>query len=925
MNCAYDGEWQIRVNSSGILNVLEGSNITAYDPEYVFFFYVYGRLVMRDSFLSRCYELCLRTTEGVELYNTTISNGLYGIDCWDSSDISITGCTISNNEDGIDCWDSSDISITGCTISNGLYGIVCDGSSNIAVHYCNIYSNQYHGLYNYGEYVVNATYCWWGSPDGPEYKAEGDPDDPEEVYSYYGPEYLIYEPWLEEPRLSPWADTDGDGVPNYVDIPEFSVVSLATVRIIELKIWPRIKVGEIYWPVSIYVISPATSISNMLEELGKWGVSYEDYKYYLVLPIVVEIHDLSDLLNWLSKKLPEELIDAAVNTLCTDGVLRLMVLPMIKFIPTELGIDDPIDLLKTFKELVKGDVGAVLDKLMDLLTAFDVALYLIKEGEPVQAIYVTSWGDIVRNLKHIRGLIEDMGQIIIEVLGAMAAGTLTGGATIAALALKAFNFIVDYIVEWLPIPNELVGLLNYVKGILSFKDPEGVRIDVQILNTTSGRLILGYDPATGENYTYFDHGFWFYDEDKQVFLISKDALPLNLTIICSSTRQSLGEDIEVNYSLTIIDPGFSETEVFGGLLSVNEATSSIMELTADGELKVSPLRLCVSFSNAEPIQGEDVLVSVNVTDEAGNPVSGAEVELSIDGVFLAVEEVGPGRFRAVIDTSMLFGMYVVRILAEAEGYLQSMVIHAIKVLDVTPPVVEVLQPLNESYLMGTQVIRITGSDVVLDKIELYIDGVLVATWNMSGVHDYEWDTTAWSDGAHTIMVIAFDKAGNRAEKSIIVVIDNTPPVIGTPSMSPEQPVEGEDVEISVEITDTTSGVMKVILSYSVNEGITWVNITMMSSDSVYKAVIPAQAVGAKVLYKIYACDKAGNRAESPEYSYTVRATAGPPGYGALVFTVACIVVIIIIVIALWRRRKGKTPSWGKELDQRLRRAGYSRS
>ena len=50
-----------------------------------------------------------------------------------------------------------------------------------------------------------------------------------------------------------------------------------------------------------------------------------------------------------------------------------------------------------------------------------------------------------------------------------------------------------------------------------------------------------------------------------------------------------------------------------------------------------------------------------------------------------------------------------------------------------------------------------------------------------------------------------------------------------------------------------------------------------------------------------------------------------PGYGALVFTVACIAVIIIIVIALWRRRKEKIPSWIIELDQRLRRAGYSRS
>jgi len=49
--------------------------------------------------------------------------------------------------------------------------------------------------------VVNATYNWWGSPDGPEYKAVGDPYDPEEVYSHDGPKYLVYEPWLGGPVI----------------------------------------------------------------------------------------------------------------------------------------------------------------------------------------------------------------------------------------------------------------------------------------------------------------------------------------------------------------------------------------------------------------------------------------------------------------------------------------------------------------------------------------------------------------------------------------------------------------------------------------------------------------------------------------------------------------------------------------------------
>ena len=427
MNCAYDGEWQIVVNSTGTFNVLDGSVITAYDPEYEFLFYVYGSLIMRDSELHECgydYDypgLCIiESDEGVVIENSTISDNFSGIscyesssitvsgcnisyngygilceyssnitisrcnisyngdgiNCWDSSSIAVLGCNISynghaigccyssnitvsgckvsyNEHGGIDCWGSSDVTVSGCKIgdnlkgvllyfssnvtiigntfvnngvdiwgelkhcihdirnntvngkplmyilnatgysvppnageviivnsinvlvsganlsntdtsievlysnntsiedcviksnfvgiacsfSNGLNisgcdisnndwegilcyessnimiykcvisynvefgGIYCHDSSNVSVHYCDIIGNVGHGLYNSGPYLVNATHNWWGSPDGPEYKEEGDPYDPEEVYSDYGPEYLIYEPWLAESMI----------------------------------------------------------------------------------------------------------------------------------------------------------------------------------------------------------------------------------------------------------------------------------------------------------------------------------------------------------------------------------------------------------------------------------------------------------------------------------------------------------------------------------------------------------------------------------------------------------------------------------------------------------------------------------------------------------------------------------------------------
>ena len=186
MNCTYDGEWQILVKSSGILNVLRGSNITAYNPEYEFLFYVYGRLVMQDSFLSRCgydYDhpgLWLETNEGVTIGNCVIArcntalhsqyssnitiynceitqNDGYGISCWYSYHVTITNCIISQNDwegidvflcnnvmvfnciitDGIDISDSGRIFISGCQINNGTTFIYGE-CSNVIISNCTI-------------------------------------------------------------------------------------------------------------------------------------------------------------------------------------------------------------------------------------------------------------------------------------------------------------------------------------------------------------------------------------------------------------------------------------------------------------------------------------------------------------------------------------------------------------------------------------------------------------------------------------------------------------------------------------------------------------------------------------------------------------------------------------------------------------------
>lgn len=154
MNCTHDGQWQIRVESGGIINVLEGSNITAYNPEHEFLFYVYGRLNMRDSFLSECgywgrYSgLRIQTKEGVIIHNTTITNCWDGVRCSYCSDITISDCRLSENSRyGVSCFYCSNITITGCMITeNYCDGVQCVDCHNIMISRCMICENDGYGV-----------------------------------------------------------------------------------------------------------------------------------------------------------------------------------------------------------------------------------------------------------------------------------------------------------------------------------------------------------------------------------------------------------------------------------------------------------------------------------------------------------------------------------------------------------------------------------------------------------------------------------------------------------------------------------------------------------------------------------------------------------------------------------------------------------
>jgi len=97
-------------------------------------------------------------------------------------------------------------------------------------------------------------------------------------------------------------------------------------------------------------------------------------------------------------------------------------------------------------------------------------------------------------------------------------------------------------------------------------------------------------------------------------------------------------------------------------------------------------------------------------------------------------------------------------------------------LDILPPTVSIISPNNRATVSGTIDVSASASDNVgVTRVDFYLDGSLtpVAT-DTSSPYSWSWDTTTVSNGDHSLLVKAYDAAGNTGTSSPITVTVNNP-------------------------------------------------------------------------------------------------------------------------------------------------------
>jgi len=116
-------------------------------------------------------------------------------------------------------------------------------------------------------------------------------------------------------------------------------------------------------------------------------------------------------------------------------------------------------------------------------------------------------------------------------------------------------------------------------------------------------------------------------------------------------------------------------------------------------------------------------------------------------------------------------------------------------IDLVPPEVGVLAPASNAYVSGTVTFEVEATDGA------GLEGVWVRTdegpWvpmslnSATGNYEVEWDTSAVSDGEHTLTARARDVWRNEATTlAVPVTVDNTAPVASVSTPAPGQAVEG---------------------------------------------------------------------------------------------------------------------------------------
>jgi hypothetical protein len=182
-----------------------------------------------------------------------------------------------------------------------------------------------------------------------------------------------------------------------------------------------------------------------------------------------------------------------------------------------------------------------------------------------------------------------------------------------------------------------------------------------------------------------------------------------------------------------------------------------------------------SVTITSPPNGGTVTGSFHINATVISQINIDEVQVRVDGVLVSTLATAPYSYLA--DSNLWReGRHTINVTA-IDARLQSGWMEIPIIVNNALPLVQIMAPLNGTAVFGTVTVKATvAGPYAINSMQLFVDNGLAATLT-TPPYIFGLDTSSYTDGTHTLRVMANDAGGRSSNASIVVIIANGPPSV----------------------------------------------------------------------------------------------------------------------------------------------------
>lgn len=224
-----------------------------------------------------------------------------------------------------------------------------------------------------------------------------------------------------------------------------------------------------------------------------------------------------------------------------------------------------------------------------------------------------------------------------------------------------------------------------------------------------------------------------------------------------------------------------------------------------------------------PVAGAVVCGEFSLQAAATDDSNINRVEFYLDGTLLGSDASSPYSFN--LNTLVVAdGPHEIKVIAvdDADGKTQDHL--SVEVLNTggscdNAPAAVITSPSEDSAVNNDVLISaIASDDVGVVKVQFFLDGSLIQEKTIAP-YQFTWDSDPFSEGAHTLKVLAYDTGGNTSVQEIQVAIDRTAPTLSITTPT-EDSLHTSDFTVQVSVSDNT-GIKRVTFEDNGNVVANW--------------------------------------------------------------------------------------------------------